>query len=174
MQAERWLAVPGYEGIYEVSDIGRVRSLAKIDAQGARRKQRLFKPSKMDAWGHLGVTFRQGGRRESRYVHRLVLEAFVGPCPPGMEGCHWNDVKDDNRLTNLRWGTKSENRLDCVRNGTDPNARKTHCLRGHPFSEENTRLYKGGRHCLSCQRIADAAYRDRRRAARAANPGKAA
>jgi hypothetical protein len=43
------------------------------------------------------------------YVHRLVLEAFVGPCPPDMECLHGDDVPDNNVLTNLRWGTKSEN-----------------------------------------------------------------
>ena len=164
---ERWLPVVGYEGIYEVSDLGGVRALPRIDAQGGRRRLRTFKPSRMDAWGHLGVKLRRDGVVRSRYVHHLVLEAFVGPCPPGMVGCHWNDVPNDNRLSNLRWATKSDNRLDCVRNGSDPNARKTHCLRGHPFSSENTTLRNGRRHCRECQRIYQAAYRSRRAQRRA-------
>lgn len=122
----------------------------------------MFHPSRMDAWGHLGVKLRKDGIIRSRYVHHLVLEAFVGPRPDGTEACHWNDVPDDNRLVNLRWATKSENRLDCVRNGNDANARKTHCLRGHEFTEENTRPYDGRRHCRACQRIHDAAYKARR------------
>lgn len=49
-------------------------------------------------------------------VHVLVLEAFVGPCPPGLEACHWNDVSDDNRLENLRWDNSEGNWDDRVRN----------------------------------------------------------
>lgn len=159
---ETWRAIPGYEGIYEVSDLGRLRSLPRVDAQGARRRLRMFHPSRMDGWGHLGVKLRRDGVATSFYVHRLVLEAFVGPCPPGMEACHWNDVPDDNRLSNLRWATKSENRFDCVRNGSDPNARKTHCWRGHPFTADNTFIRNRRRHCRACQHIYQAAYRLRR------------
>lgn len=119
----------------------------------------------MDIRGHVGVKLRQGGQVKSRYVHQLVLEAFVGPRPEGLEACHWNDVSDDNRLDNLRWATKSANRYDCVRNGGDPNARKTHCWRGHPFDSTNTRRYGGRRHCRECQRINDAAFKARRREA---------
>jgi hypothetical protein len=157
----------GYEARYEVSDLGRVRALPRVDAQGGHRKLRLFKPSRMDAWGHRGVKLRRDGVARSRYVHHLVLEAFVGPCPPGMVACHWNDVPDDNRLSNLRWATKSENRLDCVRNGGDHNASKTDCVRGHQFTSENTTLRNGRRHCRECQRIHQAAYRARRAQRRA-------
>lgn len=159
---ETWRAIPGYEGIYEVSDKGGVRSLPRTDAQGGKRRLRTFRPSRMDAWGHLGIKLRRDGVIKSFYVHRLVLEAFVGPCPPGMEACHWNDVPDDNHLSNLRWATKSENRFDQVRNGGDYNARKTHCWRGHPFSPENTTVRNGRRHCRECQDIYQAAYRLRR------------
>lgn len=160
--SETWRAIPGYEGIYEVSDQGGVRALPRVDAQGGRRRLRVFKPSRMDMWGHVGVKLRRNGVVRSFYVHRLVLDAFVGPCPPGMEACHWNDVPDDNRLSNLRWATKSANRFDSVRNGGDHNARKTHCWRGHPFSAENTKVRNGRRHCRACQYIYQAAYRARR------------
>ena len=50
-------------------------------------------------------------------VHRLVLEAFVGPCPPGLETCHRNDDSSDNRLRNLRWGTSLSNSADAISNG---------------------------------------------------------
>lgn len=50
-------------------------------------------------------------------VHRLILEAFVGSCPEGMEACHWNDDPTDNRLENLRWDTHRANGADMVRNG---------------------------------------------------------
>jgi len=59
------------------------------------------------------------GCRGEHLVHRLVLEAFKGPCPAGLECCHDNDIGNDNRVSNLRWGTRSSNRHDCVRNGHD-------------------------------------------------------
>ena len=135
---EEWKTVPGYEGLYEVSNLGNARSLARVDAQGGRRRQRTLKPSRMDIRGHRGIKLRRDGVVKSRYVHQLVLEAFIGPCPDGLEACHWNDVPDDNRLENLRWATKSANRHDCVR------------------------IYAGRRHCMACQRIADSAFRARR------------
>ena len=167
MASENWRAVLGYEGTYEVSDLGRVRSLPRIDAQGGSRRLRYFNPSRMDSWGHLGVKLRRDGVTKSVYVHRLVLEAFVGPRPDGMVACHWNDIPDDNRLSNLRWGSKSDNGFDRVRNGRDPNANKSHCLRGHPFSPENTILRDSRRHCRECQHIHQAAYRLRRAQRRA-------
>lgn len=159
---EQWRPVVGYEGLYEISDHGNARSLARIDAQGGRRKPRMFSPSRMDIRGHLGIKTRRDGIVKSQYVHRLVLEAFVGPCPDGMEACHWNDVADDNRLENLRWATRSSNRYDRVRNGLDQNAKKTHCRRGHPYDSINTKKYAGRRHCRECMRINDAAYKARR------------
>jgi HNH endonuclease len=51
-------------------------------------------------------------------IHTLVLNAFIGPCPPGLEGCHWDDDGTNNKLENLRWDTHSANVLDSVRNGT--------------------------------------------------------
>jgi hypothetical protein len=51
-------------------------------------------------------------------VHRLVLEAFVGPCPEGMEGCHNDGNRLNNDLSNLRWGTRSDNRDDARKHGT--------------------------------------------------------
>jgi hypothetical protein len=53
-------------------------------------------------WGHLYVNLVRGGVKKSRAVHRLVLEAFVGPCPPGYQCCHWDGVATNNRVENLR------------------------------------------------------------------------
>jgi hypothetical protein len=60
------------------------------------------------------------GKVVCRYVHRLVLEAFVGPCPEGMEACHNNGDTADNRLVNLRWDTKQANVADKLKHGTQP------------------------------------------------------
>lgn len=70
--------------------------------------------------GHRMVTLRRDGKSHDCLVHRLVLEAFVGPCPEGMECAHENGRPADNRLTNLRWATRVENSADKIRHGTDP------------------------------------------------------
>lgn len=109
---ERWLPVAGFEGAYEVSDQGRVRSLdrfVRLVAQGVETQRRVhsrvLKPGASRS-GHLSVAI---GRGNSRLVHQLVLEAFVGPRPAGHECLHDNHVPSDNRLTNLHYGTRSEN-----------------------------------------------------------------
>lgn len=65
--------------------------------------------------GHMQVDL---GWHDRRIVHRLVLESFVGPCPPGMEACHWDGDPGNNKLTNLRWDTRKANAADMVRHGT--------------------------------------------------------
>lgn len=109
---ERWLPVVGHEGEYEVSDEGRVRSLDReIMCAGryvSRRKGRLLKPGRATA-GHLTVSL---GKGNSRLVHHLVLEAFVGSCPPGFECRHLNGDEGCNRLTNLKWDTRGNNNRD--------------------------------------------------------------
>jgi hypothetical protein len=112
---EQWKAVPGYEHAYEVSDLGRVRSVARIDSRGHGRKEKLLAPGRANTHGHLSVSLSANGVSRSRYVHHLVLTAFIGPRPDGMGACH--DVPTDNRLVNLRWDTPSANTLDSVRNG---------------------------------------------------------
>lgn len=154
--SERWLPVPGYEGLYSVSDLGRVRSEARTitASNGHRRRwpETILKPYKNEL-GYLRVDLWKNNKREKLRVHRLVLEAFVGEAPPGTEACHWNDNPEDNRLENLRWGSSAENELDKVRNGSHNHARKTHCKWGHEFTPENTRprVNGKGRQCRACE-----------------------
>lgn len=68
--------------------------------------------------GYLMVHFYGNTKRYPRYVHRLILEAFVGPCPPGMEACHLNGDRTDNRVENLRWDTRTNNHADKKIHGT--------------------------------------------------------
>lgn len=152
---ETWKPVVGYEGVYEVSDHGAVRSLPRKTAAGRNLKLRALSP-RSDKWGHLWVRLTRDGAEKTKFVHRLVLEAFSGPCPPGMVGCHRNDIAADNRLENLRWDTPSANRFDQVRNGKDYNARKRECIRGHPFDAANTIYRRVGRACVKCQRMHEA------------------
>lgn len=160
---EKWKTIPGYEGRYEVSDLGSVRSLDRKDTRGRRRKGRVMSLRRQPS-GHLTVSLCNGQQR-SFPVHRLVLLAFVGPCPDGMEACHENDVPDDNRLANLRWDTRSANVMDSVRNGLHFMASKTSCPQGHPYTEENTYTYPTGRRaCHECRRAYREEHREERRA----------
>lgn len=68
--------------------------------------------------GHKHLNMRDGNKTTFRYVHRLILETFVGPCPKGKECCHYNGDPGDNRLSNLRWDTFQANRKDLARHGT--------------------------------------------------------
>jgi hypothetical protein len=111
---ERWLAVPGFPQ-YDVSDQGRIRRRLRNVINLGRVKVRKLKQHKA---GYPMVDLYEGGRARWCLVHRLVLEAFVGPCPPGHEACHNNGDPSDNRLSNLRWDTKKANQHDRRRHGT--------------------------------------------------------
>lgn len=167
-QLERWRAIPGYEGSYEVSDLGRVRSLDRITRDGKRVRGCVLKPFTMPS-GHLRVGLSHGPG-QTKKVHRLVLEAFVGPCPPEMEALHRNGVPADCRLANLRWGTKSENARDQIAHGRHPMASKTHCPAGHAYSAENTYVRPGTSHrrCRTCTRDNQRAAYQRRSPSRKA------
>src|SRR5262249_52870534 len=133
---ERWRPVPGYEGFYEVSDLGRVRSLHRRTVHGIQGGL-LRKPLPLPN-GYLYVALYAQGKSQNRLVHRLVLEAFPGPCPAGMECRHLDGDQANNTVANLAWGTHRENILDKRHHGTDHNIRKTHCDSGHEFTPENT------------------------------------
>lgn len=119
-QEERWLPIPNHENCYEVSDQGRVRSLERrvlvITSTGKRSsravKERILKPG-LDSAGYLSVVL----NGKSSRVHWLVLLAFAGECPEGSERLHRNGDKTDNRLLNLRYGTRAENMQDMVWHG---------------------------------------------------------
>lgn len=118
---ETWKDIPGYEGCYQVSDEGRVRSLAhhvRLVAHGRETVRlspgRVLKPGPSGPFGHVTVAL---GRGNSRLVHQLVLGAFVGPRPTGMEGAHADGNGSNNRLENLRYATRSENNRDRVLQG---------------------------------------------------------
>lgn len=163
MSDEEWRPVVGYEDAYEVSSHGRVRSrdrtVLKSDGVVHPLRGVLLNP-RTHRQGYLVVTlFRQAVRRNV-LVHILVAEAFIGPRPPGMDVCHFNDVKTDNRPENLRYDTRSANMLDAVRNGTHQATRMTHCKNGHEFSEANTRINPNGgqRICRTCARLRARTY----------------
>lgn len=115
--AERWRKVLGWEKLYEVSSAGRVRSFDRIDAKGRLRRGRVLRFGRL-ARRYRAVTLCYNGIQDKRYVHELVLEAFVGPRPAGMVCRHLNGYSLDNRDSNLRWGTMLENSNDSRIHGT--------------------------------------------------------
>lgn len=112
MMTEVWAPIEGFEEAYEVSSLGRVRSARRYRVSG-----RILRPSAAGN-GYRKVALRAGEKRATRYVHHLVLEAFVGPRPTGTEACHRNGRRDENDLANLRWDTRSGNHADKHVHGT--------------------------------------------------------
>ena len=114
---ERWIDVPTYEGIYQVSTEGRVRSLPRRRRTGAgvrTVRERILRPKPGE---YPAVSLARLGDRKTFYVHALVLSGFVGSAPAGMEACHGDGDKWNCRLSNLRWDTPSGNHADRVKHG---------------------------------------------------------
>lgn len=152
---QHWLPAVGYEGFYEVSDTGRVRSLDRLEViTGSRSGVRTRRGRVLRSFpfrdGYLFVRLSRDGRSVSRSVHSLVLEAFTGLCPAGMECRHLNGDRQDDRAENLAWGTESQNTLDQVAHGTHRNSRKLKCPKGHDYDYVVPRT--GKRQCTKCRR----------------------
>lgn len=155
--SEHWRPVLCYEGFYEVSDLGRVRSLPREvqNGRGAMVAGGVLLRPTSDRGGRYVVSLSVRNRAACRSVHRLVLEAFVGPRPAGMEACHGDGDPGNNRLSNLRWDTHESNMDDQRRHGTNHNSRKSRCKHGHPLEAPNlkpTQAAAGVRSCLACSR----------------------
>lgn len=160
-----WLPVVGWEGAYEVSSAGQVRSVSRLCSRGYWIKGRILKPAAMKRYGHLHVDLWFNGVHETRLVHHLVAEAFLGPRPPELETRHLDGDSSNNRVGNLVYGTSTENSYDMVRHGRNHNANKTHCDHGHEFTPENTYTQTTGtRGCRECHRRISREYLQRKRA----------
>lgn len=110
MSDEQWRPVVGFEGLYEVSNHGRVRSLVRF--RGERVSPRIsYLRGSQNAGGYIVHSLRRHGHKHGthRLAHRMVLESWVGPRPEGMEAAHLNGVPNDNRVENLAWMTHVEN-----------------------------------------------------------------
>lgn len=134
MSVEQWRDVVGYEGQYKVSDHGNARSVdrtvRRLSRRGTYHNMNITGTALRPAptcHGYLTVALTKPGVRQTRAIHRLVLEAFIGPCENGMDGCHNNGIKTDNRLENLRWDTRKNNHADKVTHGTQPMGSEVYC-----------------------------------------------
>lgn len=157
-EEEVWKPVTGYEGLYEVSNRGMVRSLDRIVnsrwGKPVLRKGKILSLNQHRD-GHLRIALRDQGVSRLFYVHRLVALEFVDNPDDLPLVRHWDDDPSNNLASNLRWGTVSDNWNDMVRNGSHRNARKTHCPKCHEYTEENTyRDKKNRRQCRQCNREA--------------------
>lgn len=99
---ERWKEVKHYDGLYEVSDMGNIRSYpGKRGAHWGRVRE--MAPYGRNQGQYYSVTLVHEGFKNTMVLHRLILEAFKGPCPEGYKARHVNGNKYDNRVDNLRW-----------------------------------------------------------------------
>ena len=108
MTEEVWRDVKGYEGLYQVSNMGRVKSLGRKDRFGRVIKERILEPA-VTHNGYLRVGLHVDGKRKMLRVHRLVCEAFHENPDNKSEVNHVNENKTDNRACNLEWSTRTEN-----------------------------------------------------------------
>lgn len=120
---EIWKDIPGYEGKYQASTLGRIRSLDRYITQIGRGgnpfmrriRGRVLRPGRYCKTGHLSVVLGKG--TPGKPVHQLVMQTFVGPQGKGVDVRHLNGDPTDNRLENLKYGTRHENILDVYAQG---------------------------------------------------------
>lgn len=155
---EEWRPVVGYEGLYEVSSHGEVRSVDRV-IQGPHGPARLRGKIRRQGLGrggykHVGVS--KDGVARTIKVHTLVLEAFHGPRPFEDALCrHLDGDCQNNHVSNLQWGTAKENLEDSIRHGTHYRTFKEKvCPMGHPIQGPN-RLDRGEKlyQCRACARL---------------------
>lgn len=112
MSVENWLPIPGHPG-YEVSDMGRVRSYRVRGSRSLATSPHILKPH-IDKKGYSGLN---AGKGQYKKVHQLVMLAFVGPCPEGMEVLHNDGNPQNNHLDNLRYDTHLANIREAAQSG---------------------------------------------------------
>ena len=128
---EEWKSVVGHEDTHVVSSDGRVAKILKNSPPAGR-------------YNRISI-----GNGRHALAHVWVLETFVGPRPPGAVARYLNDKPADNRLTNLAWGTPSENLQDAIINGG--RKLKSYCPLGHPITGNNVQLMgERGVRCKAC------------------------
>ncbi len=147
LPGEAWAWIPGYEGTYLVSTLGRIYSIPRPTTPGGVLRQHG------DRHGYPLATLVQDGLQCKRRTHLWVALAFLGPTPVGQEVRHLNGDPSDPSISNLAFGTHAENMRDMVSHGRS--TRRAVCRRGHPRVEGNlgAPTNSGSRPCLACVRL---------------------
>ena len=141
---ERWVFIKGYEGLYEVSNLGNVRSLSRMTAGRWNNVKlnpgRTLKPYKLKT-GYMRVDLSKDGKSSHKSVHRLVAEAFLEPVEGKTCVNHKDSICDNNTLENLEWCTHRENTHHARDKGRLTGTRtviwKEYCVRGHKRTPES-------------------------------------
>lgn len=147
---EIWKDIPEYLGLYQVSDLGRVRSFHSWRGEDFRILKEYY-----NYHGYMEVSLWKHGKKKTSEVHRLVAESHIvkpdSNC--SYEVLHGPNGKTDNSINNLSWGTRSENMKDTVRDGTNFQANKEECPLGHILFYPNLTKWefdRGRRKCRAC------------------------
>ena len=152
---ETWRAIPGYEGAYEVSDLGRVRSLDRHvpTRRHGGAPMRVHGRMKKQGTNRLGYRTVRIGQRSKALVHRLIALTFLGPPPPGTQVHHLDGCKHNNHASNLAWVTASENTKHAFETGlATPSRGESHYATR--FTEEEVRTIRRLAGTVSQQELA--------------------
>ena len=163
-----WRTIPGWEGLYEVSEDGQVRSLERLISHPRggvhRRRARVLKGA-TDRKGYRYYSLSRDGSTRHYGAHVLVAKAFLDG--DGSVVRHRDGNQMNNHPTNLAYGTYSDNTMDSVQHGTHARAARRECVNGHPYTDETTlRVGPRGRwrKCRICVNSQRRAWKQRKRA----------
>lgn len=141
-EREIWKDIPGYEGEYQASTLGRIRSLDRYISNypsGQRFQKSVVLKQRPSEKTRNRLTVDLPGMKKT-LVHKLIMMTFVGPRPKGLEVCHKDGDESNNRLDNLRYDTKSNNQIDIYRYGKKPVAGSLHLNKSYKLENFSKKI----------------------------------